>query len=315
MQKGGKMEKLEYRKNDRISGAYGPGETLQTIMAEKYIKVSDSKIPLEGPCFDREGNLYFTSTAGFSVFKLDMDTKKIETVFYQEGIRPAAVKIHKDGRLFCACLTNEDLGGVFCMDPDGSNMKWVVRGYCVDDMVFDDEGGFYFNDMTGNARNPIGGIYYMAPDFKSVKCFCPHMSMPNGLALSPDKKVLWATEMLALRLHRFDLAPGRGGELSTIPYRFTGYLGPDSCEVDSDNNLYIAMPEQGQVFVVNRYGSPIGRILMPGREEGHFLFTTHTMIRPGTREIYITSTDPDDGPWILRAGAFAEADMTMYQFR
>ncbi len=308
------MEGFTYQRGDRYSGMNASLESVPCITAEKYAKVSEQIFPLEGPCFDREGTLYFTSTAGFSVFKMDIESKEVQRIFFQEGIRPAAVKIHQDGRLFCACLTNEDMGGIFVMNPDGSDPEWILRGYSVDDMVFDTSGGFYFNDLTGTFRNPTGAIYYMENDWKSLHCFCPNMSMPNGLALSPDKKVLWATELLGLRLHRFDLAPGRGGELSCVPYRFTGFLGPDSCEVDADNNLYVAMPEQGQVIVFNTYGSPIGRILMPGRTDGRFLYVTHTMVRPGTKEIYITAMDSEEGPWILRAGAFAEADMTMYQF-
>lgn len=312
------MEQLEYKNGDRFSAipTFEPG--IQTITAEKFVKAYDESFTLEGLCFDRNGDLYFTSTHGHAILKVDMRTEKVSIIYYEKGIRPGAVKIHKDGRLFVACNTNEKLGGVMVMDPDGSNAHWILRGYCVNDMVFDSNGGFYFNDFTGTFRNPTGGVYYMEPDYEHITCFCGHMCSPNGIALSTDEKVLWITEMKAQRLHRFDLDYGWGGELSTIPYRFTGYLGPDSCSVDADDNLYVAMPEQGRVMVFNSFGSPIGQVLMPGRELGHNLFTTHPMVRPGTRELYITcrdtSVDLCEGAWIFRAGAFGGGNKKAYQF-
>ena len=63
--------------------------------------------------------------------------------------------------------------------------------------------------------------------------------------------------------------------LATILYYFTGHEGPDSCCIDSDDNLYVAMYGQGRVLVFNKRGYPIGQILMPGRDDGKMLRTTH----------------------------------------
>ena len=62
---------------------------------------------------------------------------------------------------------------------------------------------------------------------------------------------------------------------ATIPYYFTGHEGPDSVCIDSDDNLYVAMYGQGRVLVFNKRGYPIGQILMPGRDEGKMLRSTH----------------------------------------
>lgn len=313
------MERLVYREGDRFSGMVQSEKDLQIITAEKFVKAYDESFTLEGPIFDRNGDLYFTSTMGHAILKVDMKSEQVSVIYHEEGIRPGAVKIHKDGRLFIAMNTNEVLGGVMVMNPDGSDAHYIIRGYCVNDMVFDKNGGFYFNDFQGTARNPSGGVYYVEPDYMHITQFCGNLCSPNGIALSVNEDVLWVTEMKAQQLHRFDLDYGWGGELSTIPYRFTGYLGPDSCEVDADDNLYVAMPEQGRILVFNYYGSPIGQINMPGREQGKFLFPTHTMVKPGTKDVYITcrdtSKDGCEGAWIMRAGAYAEGNENAYQFQ
>ena len=69
-------------------------------------------------------------------------------------------------------------------------------------------------------------------------------------------------------------------------------------------------------MVFNPYGCPIGQILMPNREIGHNLCTSHPMVRPGKKELYITTADDngDEGSWIMKAPAFAEGNKKAFQF-
>lgn len=161
-------------------------------------------------------------------------------------------------------------------------------------MVFDSKGGFYFTDFRGYSTNPLGGVYYVSPDFRTVTPIIQNISVANGIALSTDEKVLWVTETTANRLHRIALEDD-GVTIqpfgATIPYYFTGHEGPDSCCIDSDDNLYVAMYGQGRVLVFNKRGYPIGQILIPGRDEGHMLRSTHPQFIPGTNQLIICSND------------------------
>jgi lactonase len=69
----------------------------------------------------------------------------------------------------------------------------------------DSKGGFYFTDFRGYSTNPLGGVYYVTPDFKTVTPIIQNISVANGIALSTDEKVLWVTETTANRLHRIAL--------------------------------------------------------------------------------------------------------------
>ena len=292
----------------------GPSERhLPTASAQPYFKVSEEGLQLEGPSFDRTGNLIFVDTFGGRVLRLSGD-KKLTTVVTLPKFGPAGTAVHKDGRIFVAGLGNyADTGGsIVAVNPDGSNLQVIISesaGYHPDDIVFDAEGGFYFTDASGSNAQPSGAIYYVAPDLKKVTAVFPNMSLPNGVALSQDGGKLWADEFGTGRIHRVVLS--KPGTISpwgtTIPYHMIG-TAPDSLRTDSDGNVYVAMYGQGRFLVFNDNGIPIGQILLPGREAGHHLISTSLAFAPGTNDIYIVSGDGKGGrgSWIWRATGFSK---------
>src|SRR5271166_7208792 len=67
---------LVYNADIRGPAPIPPSEKgLQTITAEPWFKVSDKGIQLEGPSFDRDGNLLFVEVFGGRVFRLTPDMK------------------------------------------------------------------------------------------------------------------------------------------------------------------------------------------------------------------------------------------------
>jgi lactonase len=268
---------------------------------------------LEGPAFDRDGNLLFCDVSGSRVLRVTPD-KHLSVVVSQKQVSPGGIAIHKDGRIFVAAINLvQGTGEIIAVKPDGAERQTIVpsdAGYMPNDLVFDPNGGFYFTDFRGTSTKPEGGVYYVSPDLKTITPVLPHLSEANGIALSPDGKRLWTTEFGRNLLHRIDLeTPTQIAPIGTaIPYHFTG-AAPDSMRADSDGNLYVAMYGQGRVLVFNRNGIPIGQVLLPGRDEGHNLESTSMAIKPGTNDLYIVTTDAQDGQGatIFHAKTFAKA--------
>jgi lactonase len=289
-----------------------PGElNLVTATAEPYFQVSSQPLALEGPAYDRKGNLYFVDTYGGRVLRLTPDGELIVT-YTDVNLRPAGIAIHKDGRIFVAGVGNFISGRVIAFEPDGSNPTEIVptsAGYVPDDLVFDSNGGFYFTDFQGSPFSPTGGVYYVSPDFKTIEPVLPNMAAANGVTLSPDEKVLWATEFCAGRLHRVELTgPTSIAHFgSAIPYHFAG-RAPDSMRTDADGNVYVAMYTQGRILAFSPNGVPIGQILLPGREHNHFLKSTSLAFVPDSKEVVIVSRDEvgNGGAMIFSARAFAK---------
>jgi lactonase len=291
----------------------GPERDLPSVTAQLFFKVSDKGLQLEGPSFDRDGNLLFVEVFGGQVLKLDTEGK-LGVLVEKNALGAAGLAIHKDGRLFVAGLGNfKDTGNLTAYKPDGSGKQVIIAGdkhFLVDDLVFDNSGGFYFTDFKGTSTEPSGGVYYVPADGKTIVPILPKLAIANGIALSPDGKTLWVTEFATGLLHRIELKDAQTiapfGE--AVVYRFNG-PSPDSMRVDADGNLYVAMYSQGRVLVLNPSGLPIGQILIPGREHGHFLRSTSLAIKPDTNEIYLVASDGDlgQGSAIFRARGFAKA--------
>lgn len=320
-----KLPALSYTRNAKSEVPILAHEQgLQTITAEPWLEISDKGLQLEGLCFDRNGDLVLCEVFGGTIFHVSLPDKKITQLLKSHKDNPAAVKIHKDGRLFVCYLGDfYSSGGIYAVDGSGNKIQEIVSDieteYCVDDLVFDSKGGFYFTDFRGYSTNPKGGVYYVSPDFKSITPVIQNIAVANGVALSTDEKILWVTETNANRLHRIELLED-GVTIApfgaSIPYYFTGHEGPDSCCIDSDDNLYVAMYGQGRVLVFNKKGYPIGQILIPGRDSGHMLRSTHPAFIPGTDQLIICSNDieNDGGSWIYTVKGFAKGHQS-YQFQ
>lgn len=289
-------------------------KALQTIVATEYLKIENASF-LEGTVYDKNGNLYFVDCPTGTVFRVTPDKALSVAFVAPEWVTPASVKIGRDGRLFLAGLGNfTDAGCIISCNPDGTDLKVVVppsAGHVIDELIFDDKGGIYFADATGHPTNPTGGVYYLSPDFKTITPVLQNLAFANGLVLSADQKVLFVTEMSGGRLHRVQLGEDGisiGFSSANVPYYFTGTPGPDSATMDSDDNVYVAMFQQGKVLVFNAHGYPIGQILIPGREKGENTWSTHVAFIPGTDQLVICTADMcgSNGAMLYAARGFAK---------
>src|SRR4051794_35215646 len=100
--------------------------SLQTVVAEPWFKVSDERMVLEGPCFERDGNLLFSDVSGGHVFRLKPD-KRLSTVVSKKKLGPGSLAVHKDGRVFIAAVGDlKGAGSILAVKPDGSGIQTIV---------------------------------------------------------------------------------------------------------------------------------------------------------------------------------------------
>jgi lactonase len=287
---------------------------LPTIAAEPWLQIGESPaLFLEGPAFDRAGNLYVSSLLDSRVLKITPE-KKVTTILEQKGLLPNGIAFHKDGRMFIACSG----GKLISLNPDGTNVAYIAPRYqgkpaVFNDLIFDTKGNLYVTDFIGHVGSPAGGVYRFSADFTKVESVLDGLALANGIAFAPSGSELWVVEtgradivLVQLMEDGLTIRPPAG---CTVPYRFTGG-GCDSMTVDADGNAYVCINGQGRIVVLNPRGIPIANVFIPGRDEGMHLAVTNVKFKPGTDEAYATVSGKGGG-WVFKFKGLAKA-MTLF---
>mgnify|MGYP006270726135 FL=1 len=137
-----------------------------------------------------------------------------------------------------------------------------VRLAAPNDLVFDNQGGFYFTDhgYSHERTATLTGICYAKADGSMIKEIVFPAHEPNGIGLSPDgKKLYWAETWTGRVMQRDIVGPGEIIEpnildTSACLYGFPGFQLLDSLAVDGDGNVCVATLVNGGVTVISPKG-------------------------------------------------------------
>lgn len=147
------------------------------------------------------------------------------------------------------------------------------RFEAIDDLVFDGRRGFWFTDLgrDGARDRSYGGVYWMdCADFTCKPGAYPLPMGANGIGISPDGSILYATEYGAGRLWSWPIVE-TGVLGSTGKHQHGGRLvwqAPNASLLDSlavapSGNVFIANQPEGQFSVISPGGEHLADILMP----------------------------------------------------
>lgn len=267
----------------------------------------------EGPVVTSDGTKYMCEIRGGRITRVTPDGK--QAVFAQTGGGPNGLAFGPDGFLY-AC----DNGGGEYREGQLSSIGPArdYAGGCIrrvnpktgestklyteyggfklsspNDIVFDKHGGFYFTDSgKRHARfKDHGALFYALPDGSKLIELAYQLGHPNGIALSPDEKILYVADTQTSRLIAFDLiGPGkikdngvfnlRGGRIvAGLP----GYQWFDGMAVAASGNIAVATLVTGLITVF----APTGEVLRTV-DVGDYYVTNLCFGGPGLRKVYVT---------------------------
>ncbi|MGV6393517.1 SMP-30/gluconolactonase/LRE family protein [Pseudomonas caspiana] len=217
---------------------------------------------LEGPSFDRDGNLYVTDIPYGRIFRIS-PTGQWELVCEYDGW-PNGLKIHRDGRIFITDYKR----GIMLLDPRSGNIEPLLEsagseGFKgVNDLVFSPAGDMYFTDQgqTG-LQDPTGRVFKLDPA-GNLTCLINTIPSPNGIVFDPHLNHLLVAVTRAQQIWRIPL--GNGSIISKVgvfAQLHGGLGGPDGLALDSESNLYVAHTGFGSVWKLSRVGEPLQRIV------------------------------------------------------
>ena len=176
---------------------------------------------------------------------------------------------------------------IFCEHGDrrisrlekGGGKKTLANSYkgkrfnSPNDAVVKSNGDIYFTDppygLPKGFEDPrreldFCGVYRLSPSGE-IMLLTKEMTRPNGIAFSPDEKVLYVaqSDFKYPIIRAFDVKSDGTLDSGKVLYDFTKFIskfpgGPDGLKVDQHGNLFATGP--GGVYVITPEGKLLGRI-------------------------------------------------------
>ncbi len=245
--------------------------TFEGIVGEaRAEKVADGFRFTEGPVWVPDGYLLLSDIPANTIYRWSPDGEQAE-VFRQPSGHSNGLTLDREGHLV-ACehdrrvsLTESD--GTVVTLAERYQGKWLNSP---NDIVVKSDGGVYFTDppyglpgQSDGKELDFQGVYRIEPDGTLV-LLDASFERPNGLAFSPDERVLYIDDSYRGHIRAFDvegdgrLANGRVFAELKRP----GAAGvPDGMKVDIHGNVFCTGP--GGVWVIAPSGEVLGTIEVP----------------------------------------------------
>ena len=253
---------------------------------QEYEELGNGYALGEGPVYWKEG--------GYLLFSDVINNRRMKwapgegvTEFLNPSNYANGLTRDRQGRLI-ACehggATPEEFNSrVTRLEPDGSITVVAnnYRGYRLNrpnDVVVRSDGSIYFTDrMTFNIDSELDfmGVYKVTPDLGTINLLVRDAPAPldaaNGLAFSPDEKILYLTAGRYIRA--FDMrALGLGYRIDTgllnlaservfCDLRGERPGGSDGMKVDMEGNVYCG--GSGGLWIIDPAGNHLGTITVP----------------------------------------------------
>lgn len=212
---------------------------------------------IEGPSFDRDGNLYVTNIPYGQIFKVS-PAGVFSVVATYDG-EPNGLKIHRDGRIFIA----DHARGLMVIDPAVGRPEVFFdrphreRFKGLNDLHFAKNGDLYFTDQgESGLQDPTGRLWRLRANGR-LDLLLDTIPSPNGLILTPDESILYLAVTRGNAVWRVPLHPDGSIGRVGIFIQLSGGMGPDGMAMDSEGNLAICHVGMGSVWIFSRLGRPL----------------------------------------------------------
>ena len=222
---------------------------------------SPSHSLLEGPSFDRAGNLWCVDLPNGRIYRIN-PAGEFHVAAQYDGW-PNGLKFHRDGRIFIADYKH----GIMVMDPVSGRVEPYLqranleRFKAVNDLFFAANGDLYFTDQgqTG-LHDPTGRLFRVSVAGR-VECLLDNVPSPNGLVMNLQETMIYLAVTRGNCVWRVPLTRDGGvAKVGIFVQLSGGWGGPDGLAMDSEGRLAIAHVGMGCVWIVDRLGEPVYRV-------------------------------------------------------
>jgi gluconolactonase len=250
---------------------------------------------LEGPSFDRQGNLYVTDIPYGRIFRVSPALEWTLVAEYDGW--PNGTAFHRDGSLWITDYRR----GILRHSRDGASPDTILghrnsesfKG--VNDLTFDRDGSCYFTDQGQTGLHDPSGRVYRLRASGALDLLMGAIPSPNGVALDTSGTAIFVAVTRANQVWRAPLLADGSLTKAGAFRTFFGTSGPDGMAVDVDNRLVVAHASLGGAFVLDARGEVTHFVRSPAGST-----VTNVAYRPGTSKLVMTES---------QTGTILEADL------
>jgi gluconolactonase len=239
------------------------GVRAQDLADARIEKVAEGYLFTEGPVWSRAGYLLFSDVPRNRLLELK-PAQRAFGVFRENSNGAMGNTFDADGRLY-TCETHSRR--VTRTDKKGKievlAERWQdKRLNAPNDIAVRKDGQVYFTDPAfGNQQDSreldFYGVYHLSHKGE-LEVIARPTGRPNGIAISPNGRVLYVTNSDERNLRAYDL--DRNGAASNERVLVSGIGGiPDGVRVDEKGNLYVAADK---LEVYSQEGKSLGAITL-----------------------------------------------------
>jgi gluconolactonase len=195
---------------------------------------------LEGPSFDREGNLWCVDIPFGRIFKVDKAGDW--TLVTQYDGWPNGLKFHQDGRAFITDYKR----GLLALDARTGKMEPVLETAFsesfkgLNDLHFADNGELYFTDQgQSGIADPSGRVYRLRANGE-LQRLVGNAPSPNGITINGKNTQVYVAVTRAQQIWRLPLMAGGTPSKTGVAIQLSGgHAGPDGIEMDAEDGLVV----------------------------------------------------------------------------
>ena len=195
---------------------------------------------LEGPSFDRKGNLWCVDIPFGRIFKIDKGGDW-ELVTQYDGW-PNGLKIHKDGSIYIADYRK----GLLRLNAKSGKIESVLETAFsesfkgLNDLHFADNGDLYFTDQgQSGIADPTGRVWRLRSNGE-LQRLVQNAPSPNGITLNTKNTQVYVAVTRAQQIWRLPLMAGGTPSKTGVAIQLSGgHAGPDGIEMDAEDGLLV----------------------------------------------------------------------------
>ncbi len=224
---------------------------------------------IEGPAFDKNGNLYvvnFQKDGTIGLVKPDGAVELFVTL--PEGSTANAIQFDSKGNMYLADFTGHN---VLKVDMKTKKIDVYIHNDSFNqpnDLCINKKDQLFASDP--NWKDGTGKLWRIDKGGKAV-LLTDQMGTTNGIALSPDEKTLYVNESVQRKIWSFTV--DKKGNLSnkTLFAEFQDF-GFDGMKCDNQGNLYVSRYGKGVIAVLDSKGKLIREVELKGKRCSNLVF-------------------------------------------